>query len=61
VADRRHPPRRIHAELKRHLLAATGGEPYSAAGKRAFVRRVLAGAGVDLADGRYADPSPDAP
>jgi hypothetical protein len=36
-------------------------EPYSAAGKRAFVRRVLAGAGVDLADGRYADPSLDAP
>lgn len=42
-----------YAELKQQLLAESGGRPYSARGKREFVRRVLAGAGVELADGMY--------
>jgi GrpB-like predicted nucleotidyltransferase (UPF0157 family) len=45
-----------YAELKRQLLAEAGGRMYSAMGKRAFVRRVLAGAGVELKDGMYATP-----
>ena len=45
-----------YAELKQQLLAGSGGRVYSAKGKRAFVRRVLAGAGVDLKDGMYATP-----
>jgi GrpB-like predicted nucleotidyltransferase (UPF0157 family) len=44
-----------YAELKQRLLAETGGRRYTATGKRDFVRRVLAGAGVELQDGRYAD------
>ena len=44
-----------YAELKRRLVAEAGGGPYSAAGKREFVRRILAGAGVELVDGLYAD------
>ncbi|HEY2173508.1 MAG TPA: GrpB family protein [Mycobacteriales bacterium] len=42
-----------YAELKQRLLVASGGRPYDAAGKRDFVRRVLAGAGVTLRDGLY--------
>jgi GrpB-like predicted nucleotidyltransferase (UPF0157 family) len=45
-----------YAELKQQLLAGAGGRAYSARGKRAFVRRVLADAGVDLKDGMYATP-----
>jgi GrpB-like predicted nucleotidyltransferase (UPF0157 family) len=44
-----------YAELKQRLLTETGGRPYTATGKRDFVRRVLAGAGVALQDGLYAD------
>jgi GrpB-like predicted nucleotidyltransferase (UPF0157 family) len=44
-----------YAELKQRLLAETGGRVYTATGKRDFVRRVLAGAGVELRDGLYAD------
>jgi GrpB-like predicted nucleotidyltransferase (UPF0157 family) len=43
-----------YAELKQRLLDEAGGRVYSAAGKRTFVRRVLAGAGVDLKDGLHA-------
>ena len=42
-----------YAELKQRLLTASGGRPYDAAGKRDFVRRVLAGAGLKLRDGMY--------
>jgi GrpB-like predicted nucleotidyltransferase (UPF0157 family) len=42
-----------YAELKQRLLAEAGGVVYTAAGKRAFVRRVLAGAGIDLKDGLH--------
>ncbi len=42
-----------YAELKQRLLAANGGRPYDAAGKRDFVRRVLAGAGLTLRDAMY--------
>ncbi|HEY6748714.1 MAG TPA: GrpB family protein [Mycobacteriales bacterium] len=42
-----------YAQLKQRLLAEAGGRVYSARGKRAFVRRVLAGAGIDLEDGMY--------
>lgn len=45
-----------YAELKQRLLAEAGGRVYSARGKRAFVRRVLAGAGVELKDGLHAAP-----
>ena len=48
-----------YAELKHRLVAEAGGGPYSAAGKRDFVRRVLASAGVELVDGLYADRDPD--
>ena len=44
-----------YAELKHRLVAETGGGPYSAAGKRDFVRGVLASAGVELVDGLYAE------
>ena len=43
-----------YGELKQRLLAEAGGKVYTARGKRAFVRRVLAGAGVELKDGMYA-------
>lgn len=42
-----------YAELKHRLLTANGGRPYDAAGKRDFVRGVLAGAGLTLRDGMY--------
>jgi GrpB-like predicted nucleotidyltransferase (UPF0157 family) len=48
-----------YAELKQRLVAEAGGGSYSAAGKRDFVRRVLAGAGVELVDGLYADRDAD--
>jgi GrpB-like predicted nucleotidyltransferase (UPF0157 family) len=48
-----------YAELKHRLVAEAGGGPYSAAGKRDFVRRVLADAGVELVDGLYADRDTD--
>jgi GrpB-like predicted nucleotidyltransferase (UPF0157 family) len=44
-----------YAALKHRLLDQAGGAVYPAEGKRAFVRRVLAGAGVELRDGRHAD------
>lgn len=43
-----------YAELKQRLLAEAGGKAYPARGKRDFVRRVLAGAGIDLKNGMYA-------
>jgi GrpB-like predicted nucleotidyltransferase (UPF0157 family) len=46
-----------YAQLKQRLLDEAGGNPYSAAGKRTFVRRVLASAGIALKDGLYAGPT----
>lgn len=46
---------REYAALKERLLHETGGQPYTAEGKREFVRRVLAGVGVDLVDGLHDD------
>ena len=43
-----------YAELKYRLLAEADGEVYQAAGKRDFVRRVLADAGHTLQDGLHA-------
>ncbi len=48
-----------YADLKRQLLAASGGGPYRAADKREFVRGVLAGAGVTLRDDRHAASQPN--
>jgi GrpB-like predicted nucleotidyltransferase (UPF0157 family) len=45
-----------YSELKAQLLREAGGGPFSARGKREFVRRVLHGAGVELKDGMYVDP-----
>ena len=42
-----------YSRLKQRLLDEAGGHPYSAAGKRALVRRVLATAGIELKDGLY--------
>ena len=44
-----------YTELKARLLNQSGGRPYSATGKRDFVRRVLANLCVDLKDGLHAD------
>ncbi len=44
-----------YTQLKAQLLEHTGGRPYSGVGKRDFVRRVLASAGIDLKDGLHAD------
>ena len=44
---------REYADLKRRLLAASGGQPYTGADKRDFVRRVLASTGLDLRDGLH--------
>jgi GrpB-like predicted nucleotidyltransferase (UPF0157 family) len=43
-----------YAQLKQRLLAEAGGRVYTARGKRGFVRRVLADAGIELKDGMYA-------
>jgi GrpB-like predicted nucleotidyltransferase (UPF0157 family) len=48
-----------YAELKHRLMVEAGGGPYSAAGKRDFVRGILARAGVELVDGLYADRDAD--
>ena len=45
-----------YTRLKQRLLDEAGGHPYSATGKRAFVRRVLASAGIELKDGLYDRP-----
>lgn len=44
-----------YGELKARLLRETGGRPYRAEGKREFVRRVLDGVGVELAEGLHED------
>jgi GrpB-like predicted nucleotidyltransferase (UPF0157 family) len=49
--------RGAYAELKERLVADSGGRPYSAAGKRDFVRAVLAEVGVELQGGLYASGS----
>jgi GrpB-like predicted nucleotidyltransferase (UPF0157 family) len=46
-----------YTRLKQRLLDEAAGHPYSAAGKRTFVRRALEAAGVDLKDGLYAHPA----
>jgi GrpB-like predicted nucleotidyltransferase (UPF0157 family) len=53
----RHDPALLAAyiELKTQLLIRSGGRPYSATGKRDFVRGVLASVGIDLADGWLVD------
>ena len=51
----RHDPVLVveYTELKARLLRRSGGRPYSATGKRDFVRRVLASVCVDLKDGLH--------
>lgn len=49
--------RQEYRDLKVELLRRSGGEPYGASGKREFVRRVLAEAGVRLRDDRHVTPS----